>query len=105
MSASLNLELDKHVTVGKTEAFNKATRSAARHRSGYDEGMESRTVMVPANGIVHKLRDHHHHHQYPITEWFDCNGHVTPNRMERCKTVTTKELPSKLGERLFYKIS
>ena len=24
---------------------------------GYDEGMESRTVMLPANGMVHKLRE------------------------------------------------
>ena len=23
----------------------------------YDEGMESRTVMVPANGVVYKLRE------------------------------------------------
>ena len=24
---------------------------------GYDEGMESRTVMLPENGMVHKLRE------------------------------------------------
>ena len=58
MSASLSLESDNKVTVGKT--LKHLTKLLDRLRSigrGYDEGMESRSVMVPANGMVHKLRE------------------------------------------------
>ena len=46
-----------HHSRENTEALDKANGSVARHRTGYDEGMESRTVMVPANGMVYKLRE------------------------------------------------
>ena len=58
MSASLSLESDKHVTAGKT--LKRLTKLMDRLHGiglGYDEGMESRTVMVPANGMVYKLRE------------------------------------------------
>ena len=58
MSASLSLESDNKVTVGKT--LKHLTKLLDRLRGighGYDEGMESRSVMVPANGMVHKLRE------------------------------------------------
>ena len=58
MSASLILESDKHVIVGKT--LKHLTKLLDRLHGiglGYDKGMESRTVMVPANGMVHKFRD------------------------------------------------
>ena len=58
MSASLSLELDKHITVGKTLKY--LTKLLDRLQGiglDYNEGMESRTVMVPANGMVHKLRE------------------------------------------------
>ena len=58
MYASLNLEPDKHVTVGKTlKRLTKLMDRLHGIRLGYDEGMESRTVMVPANGMVYKLRE------------------------------------------------
>ena len=58
MYANLSLESDKHVTAGKT--LKRLTKLMDRLHSielGYDEGMESRTVMVPANGMVYKLRE------------------------------------------------
>ena len=58
MSASLSLESDKKVTAGKT--LKHLTKLLARLwgiRRGYDEGMESRSVMVPANRMVHKLKE------------------------------------------------
>ena len=58
MFASLSLESDKHIMAGKT--LKHLTKLLDRlHRIGlsYDEGMKSRTVMVPANGMVHKLRE------------------------------------------------
>ena len=58
MSASLSLESDNKVTAGKT--LKHLTKLLDRLRGigrGYDEGMESRSVMVPANGMVHKLRE------------------------------------------------
>ena len=58
MYASLSLESDKHVTVGKTlKRMTKLMDWLHGIRLGYDEGMESRTVMVPANGMVYKLRE------------------------------------------------
>ena len=57
MSASLSLESDK-VMAGKT--LKHLTKLLDRSRGigrGYDEGMESRSIMVPANGMVHKLRE------------------------------------------------
>ena len=58
MSASLSLESDNKVTAGKT--LKHLTKLLDRLRvigRGYDEGMESRSVMVLANGMVHKLRE------------------------------------------------
>ena len=40
-----------------TEALDKATGSVAGHRTRVRRGMESRSVMVLANGMVHKLRE------------------------------------------------
>ena len=58
MSASLSLESDKHVTRGKTlKHLIKILDRLHNIGLGHDEGMESRTVMVPANGMVHKLRE------------------------------------------------
>ena len=57
MAASLSLESDMEVTAGKT--LKHLTKLMDRLRGigrGYDEGMESRTVMVPANGMLFKLR-------------------------------------------------
>ena len=39
-----------------TEELDKATGSVAGIGRRYDEGMESRSIMVTANGMVHKLR-------------------------------------------------
>ena len=58
MSASLSLESDNKVTAEKT--LKHLTKLLDRLRGigrRYDEGMESRSVMVPANGMVHKLRE------------------------------------------------
>ena len=58
MSASLSLESDNNVMAGKT--LKHLTKLLDRLRGigrGYDKGMESRSVMVPANGMVHKLRE------------------------------------------------
>ena len=58
MYASLILELDKHVTVGKTlKHLTKLMDQLHGIGLGYDEGMESITVMVLANGMVYKLRE------------------------------------------------
>ena len=51
MSNSLNLELDKHVAVGKTlKHWTKLLDWLRSIGPGFGEGMESRTIMVPANG-------------------------------------------------------
>ena len=58
MYTRLSLKTDKHVIAGKT--LKRLTKLMDRLHSielGYDEGMESRTVMVPANGMVYKLRE------------------------------------------------
>ena len=58
MYASLSLESDMHVTARKT--LKRLTKLMDRLHGiglGYDEGMESKTVMVPANGMVYKLRE------------------------------------------------
>ena len=58
MSASLSLESDKHIKVRKT--LKHLTKLLDRLHSiglGYNEGMESRIIMVLANGMVHKLRE------------------------------------------------
>ena len=58
MSASLSLESDNKVTAGKTlKHLTKLLDRLWGIGRGYDEGMESRSVMVPANGMVHKLRE------------------------------------------------
>ena len=58
MYASLSLGSDKHVTAGKTlKCLIKLMDRLDGIGLGYDEGMESRTVMVPANGMVYKLRE------------------------------------------------
>ena len=58
MFVSLSLESDKHVMAGKTlKHLTKLLDRLHGIALGYDEGMESRTVMVPANGMVHKLRE------------------------------------------------
>ena len=54
---NLSLESEKHVTAGKT--LKRLTKLMDRLHGiglGYDEGMESKTIMVPANGMVYKLR-------------------------------------------------
>ena len=58
MYGSLSLESDKHVTARKT--LKRLTKLMHRLHGiglGYDEGMESRIIIVPANGMVHKLRE------------------------------------------------
>ena len=40
-----------------TETFDKATGSVAGHRTQVRRGNGIRSVMVPANGMVHKLRE------------------------------------------------
>ena len=58
MYASLSLESDKHIIVGKTlKRLTKLMDWLYGIGLGYDEGMESRTVMVLANGMVYKLRE------------------------------------------------
>ena len=58
MSASLSLESDNKVAMGKTlKHLTKLLDRLWGIECGYDEGMESRSVMVLANGIVHKLRE------------------------------------------------
>ena len=58
MYASLSLESNRHVTAGKT--LKRLTKLMDRLHGigrGYEEGMESRTIMVAANGMVYKLRE------------------------------------------------
>ena len=58
ISTRLSLQSDKHIMAWKT--IKHLTKLLDRLHGiglGYDEGVESRTVMVPANGIVHKLRE------------------------------------------------
>ena len=58
MSVGLSLESDKPVTEGKTlKHFTKLLDWLHGIGLGYDEGMESRTVIVPANRMVCKLRE------------------------------------------------
>ena len=58
MSASLSLELDKKVTVGKIlKHLTKLLDRLCGIGCKYDEGMESRSVMVSTNGMVHNLRE------------------------------------------------
>ena len=58
MYASLSLESDKHVTAGKKlKRLTKLMDWLHSIGLGYDEGMESRTVMMLANGMVYKLRE------------------------------------------------
>ena len=58
MAATLSLQSDKEVIVGKTlKHLTKLLDWLHGIGHGYDEGMESRTIMVPANGMVHKLRE------------------------------------------------
>ena len=58
MSTSLSLDSDNKVMARKT--LKHLTKLLDRLRGiglGYDAGMESTSVMVPANGMVHKLRE------------------------------------------------
>ena len=58
MYASLSPDSDKHVTARKTlKCLMKLMDRLHGIGLGYDEGMESRTVMVPTNGMVYKLRE------------------------------------------------
>ena len=58
MSASLSLESDNKVMAGKTlKHLTKLLDRLQGIARGYNEGMEPRGVMVPANGMVHKLRE------------------------------------------------
>ena len=58
MSASLSLESDNKVTARKTlKHLTKLLDRLWGIGCRYDEGMESRSVMVPENGMVHKLRE------------------------------------------------
>ena len=58
MAATLILESDKEVTAGKTlKHLTKLLDWLHGTKSGYDEGMESGSVVVPTNGMVHKLRE------------------------------------------------
>ena len=58
MSASLSFELDNKIAVGKTlKHLKKPPDRLWCIGRGYNEGMESRSVMVLANGMVHKLKE------------------------------------------------
>ena len=58
MDASLSLESDNKVTVGKTlKHVRKLLDRLWGIGRGYDKGMESRSVMLLTNGMVHKLRE------------------------------------------------
>ena len=58
MSASLSLELDQKVTVGKTLKYlTKLLDQLHCIGCGYDKGVESRSIIVLANGMVHKLKE------------------------------------------------
>ena len=55
---SLSLESDNKVMARKTlKHLTKLLDRLQGIGRGYDEGMESRSIMVPANGMVHKLRE------------------------------------------------
>ena len=57
MSTGLSLGSDKKVMVGKTlKHLTKLLDRGHGIGRGYNEGMESRSVMVPKNGMVHKLK-------------------------------------------------
>ena len=58
MYASLSLQSDKNVIARKTlKCLIKLMDRLHGIGMGYDEGMESRTVMVLANGMVYKSRE------------------------------------------------
>ena len=58
MFASLSLESDKKVMVEKTlKRLAKLLDRLCSIERGYNEGMESRSVMVATNRMVHKLRE------------------------------------------------
>lgn len=58
MAATLSLESDEHVTAGRTLKYlTKLMDRLLSIGGGSDEGVESRTVMVPANGMWHKLKE------------------------------------------------
>ena len=58
MSASLSLESDKKVTTRKTlKHLTKLLDWLCGIGRRYNEGMESKSIMVPPNGMVHKLRE------------------------------------------------
>ena len=58
MSTSLSLELEKKVMVGKTlKHLTKLLDQLHGIRRGYKKDMESRSIMVPINRMVHKLRE------------------------------------------------
>ena len=58
MYAILSLESDKDITARKTlKRLTKLMDGLHGIGLGYDEGMESKTVMVPTNGMVYKLRE------------------------------------------------
>ena len=58
MAATLSLKSDKEVTAGKIlKHLTKLLDQLHGIGCGCDESMESRSVMVLANGIVHKLRE------------------------------------------------
>ena len=58
MSAGLSLELAKKIMARKTlKHLTKLLNQLHCIGRGYDEGMESRSIMMPANGMVHKLRE------------------------------------------------
>ena len=58
MFVSLNLESDNKVMAGKTlKHLTKLLDRLQGIGRGYDKEMESRSIMVLANGMVHKLRE------------------------------------------------
>ena len=58
MAANLSLESDQHVIVGRTLKYlTKLMDRLLSIGRGSDEGVESRTVMVPANGMWLKLKE------------------------------------------------
>ena len=58
MAATLSLESDEHVIVGRTLKYlTKLIDRLLSIGDGFDEGVESRTVMVPANGMWLKLKE------------------------------------------------
>ena len=58
MFATLSLESDKHVIAGRTlKHLTKLLDRLHGIGRGYDEGMESRSIMVLANGMFYRLRE------------------------------------------------